>query len=452
MLQSNAPAKLVLPFANSGAKNTIPVASQIGITPGAASLTDGFPPLTRTPLVAGGVPPSGLDMNGVLFALAAIDRWSNAGGRYYYDSAFATDTDVNGYPKGAVVLASDGNGGWLNTVDDNETDPEAGGAGWVPDSTYGSTTIVMTNANVTLTPLQASKSTIVITGALTANLNLVFPNYLKEWTIVNNCTGAFTITCKTAAGSGITINIGQTWKIRGDSVNIVDAINAGQTAAQFNNDNSLATTAFVQRALGNLQANTTFAVNTTATAADCGKELLPSTTGLTLTLPLASAVGFGSLIYVNANGQGLTVEAQGTDTIVRPDASTGSLVLNTIDYAIFRRASIGWTLINSPAALKYMTPIFGASLASNGYQKLPSGLIIQFGFVNIAASATSAVLTFPINFPNAVIGSVALRRSGSAAVAADNVAIDNSLLNQFTIRPQATDPLVRSYTWFAIGY
>ena len=54
----NAPGKLVLPFANAGAKNTIPTASQIGIVAGAASLTDGFPPLTRTPLAAGGVPPS----------------------------------------------------------------------------------------------------------------------------------------------------------------------------------------------------------------------------------------------------------------------------------------------------------------------------------------------------------------------------------------------------------
>ena len=44
----NAPGKLVLPFAASGAKNAIPVASQIGIVAGAASLTDGFPPLTRT--------------------------------------------------------------------------------------------------------------------------------------------------------------------------------------------------------------------------------------------------------------------------------------------------------------------------------------------------------------------------------------------------------------------
>lgn len=401
MLQSNAPAKLVLPFANSGAKNTIPVASQIGITPGAASLTDGFPPLTRTPLVAGGVPPSGLDMNGVLFALAAIDRWSNAGGRYYYDSAFATDTEVNGYPKGAVVLASDGNGGWLNTVDDNETDPEAGGAGWVPDSTYGSTAIVMTNANVTLTPLQASKSTIVITGALTANLNLVFPNYVKEWTIVNNCTGAFTITCKTAAGSGIAINIGQTWKIRGDSVNIVDAINAGQTAAQFDNDTSLATTAFVQRAIGNMAGGTVSDLaSVTLTAADVGKfYTLSLATAQTATLPLLSTVPDGATILLhNPSGSIKTIQRQGDDQI-SPDGSfiTSVTMLQGEVIEFVKQASV-WRAYGT-GVLKYSTS-FGASLVASGYQKLPSGLIIQWGAVaNTEVAGSPNTLTFPIAFP-----------------------------------------------------
>ena len=127
MQLTNTPAKLVLPFANAGVKNTIPTASQIGITAGAASLTDGFPPLTRTPIAAGGVPPSGLDMNGILFQLSAILRWANAGGGYAYDAAFATDPNVGGYPKGARIMRSDGQGYWFNTVENNTTDPEAAG-------------------------------------------------------------------------------------------------------------------------------------------------------------------------------------------------------------------------------------------------------------------------------------------------------------------------------------
>ena len=208
MQLSNAPGKLTLPWAEAGGKNVIPVASQIGITPGAASFTDGFPPLTRTPIASGGIPPSGLDMNGVLFDLSAIVQWANAGAGYVWDSAFATNTNVLGYPQGAQVLRSDGLGYWLNLADNNQTNPESSPANWVPGFTNGTAPITMTNANVTLTPLQYGKPIIIITGALTANLNLVFPNIAQQWIVINSTTGAFTISGKTASGSGVTLGSG----------------------------------------------------------------------------------------------------------------------------------------------------------------------------------------------------------------------------------------------------
>lgn len=230
MQSSNAPSKLVLPFASAGGKNTIPVASQIGIVAGKASLADGFPPLTRTPLSAGGVPPSGLDMNGILYEMSAVIRWANAGGGYAYDSTFATDTNVGGYPKGARVMRSDGLGYWFNTVENNITDPEAAGTaaadGWVPDFTTGASPVTMTNANVTLTELQYGKPIIIITGALTANLNLIFPKIVGEWLVINRATGAYSITCKTAAGTGIAIPTGYIRGIYGDGVNIDASENA----------------------------------------------------------------------------------------------------------------------------------------------------------------------------------------------------------------------------------
>lgn len=219
----NSPDKLPLAFASSGAKNAIPVASQVGITAGAASLTDGFPPLTRTAISAGGVAPSGLDMNGILYELSAIARWLGAGAGFVYDGTFANDTDVGGYPKGARVMRSDGLGYWINTTDDNTTDPEGAGAvaaGWVPDFTSGATALAMTSANVTLTPLQYGKPIVLITGTLTADLNLVFPNIADQWVVVNGTTGAYTITAKTAAGTGVTCVQSGATHIYGDGTNI----------------------------------------------------------------------------------------------------------------------------------------------------------------------------------------------------------------------------------------
>lgn len=223
MQLSNTPGKLLLPFAADGTKNAIPVDSQIGIVAGKASLADGFPPLTRTPLSAGGVPPSGLDMNGILYEMSAIVRWANAGGGYAYDATFATDTNVGGYPKGARVMRSDGLGYWMNTVENNTTDPEAAGAaaaGWVPDYTSGAAAVTMTNANVTLTPLEYGKRIILLTGVLTANLNLIFPNIAGAWVVLNKCTGAFAVTCKTAAGTGVAMPAGTYNFVSGEGVNI----------------------------------------------------------------------------------------------------------------------------------------------------------------------------------------------------------------------------------------
>lgn len=222
MQSSNTPGKLLLPFAAAGGKNTIPVDSQIGIVAGKASLADGFPPLTRTPLSAGGVPPSGLDMNGILYEISAVIRWANAGGGYAYDSAFATDTNVDGYPKGARVMRSDGQGYWLNVTDNNVTDPEdvAMSAGWVPDFTNGIASVAMASANVTLLPLQYGRPIVVITGTLTTNLNLIFPNIAGEWTVINSASGAYSVTCKTAAGTGVAIPTGYARGVYGDGTNI----------------------------------------------------------------------------------------------------------------------------------------------------------------------------------------------------------------------------------------
>lgn len=48
---------------------------------------------------------------------------------------------------------------------------------------------------------------------------------------------------------------------------------------------------------------------------------------------------------------------------------------------------------------------FGSSLAASGYQKLPSGLIVQWGQLSITllAGGYTASVTFPVSFPNACL-------------------------------------------------
>jgi hypothetical protein len=221
MLASQIPARIPLPFANSGTKNTIPTASQIGITAGAASLTDGFPPLTFTPLDAGGVPPAGADFNGVLNAITAVQQWQSAGGSFTFNTAFSTS--IGGYPNGATLISTSGDTNWLSTVDNNTTDPDsAGSAGWISLDAYGIGAVTgLTNANVTLLPAQFGKTIITLSGPLTGNVQIIFPNSLNQWLVVNNTSGAFTVTCKTSSGTGAAVAQGTQQQFYGDGANLV---------------------------------------------------------------------------------------------------------------------------------------------------------------------------------------------------------------------------------------
>jgi hypothetical protein len=133
MLQSNSPPKFPIPWGSSAGGayiRSIPESSQIGIQNGAASLTDGFPPLTFVPSEAGGTPPFGQDFNGILNQLSLLAQWQSAGGPIFYDSGFSAA--IGGYPKGTVVQSTIVPGfQWLSTADNNTNNPDTGGANWV---------------------------------------------------------------------------------------------------------------------------------------------------------------------------------------------------------------------------------------------------------------------------------------------------------------------------------
>ena len=224
MLASNYPVNFPVPFASSagaGYIRPIPTASQIGITAGAASLTDGFPPLNFLPVTSGGVPPFGQDMNGILYEITANIQWEQAGGQPVYNSAFSTA--IGGYPNGAVLQSDDGTGFWRSTVDNNTTNPETGGANWVPHFFYGEAIVPLTSADVTLTLAQYAKPIIVLTGTITANLNLILPTILNKWIVQNNTSGSFTVTAKPASGTGVVVPQGGAVFVYGDGTNIYSA-------------------------------------------------------------------------------------------------------------------------------------------------------------------------------------------------------------------------------------
>ncbi|MGO4337880.1 phage tail protein [Labrys sp. KB_33_2] len=170
MKYNQIPAKFPIPWgfnAGGGFINPIPTPSQTAINPGRASLTDGFPPLNFQPVGAGGVPPFGQDMNGILNQITMWNRWQAAGGQARFDAAFAAA--IGGYPMSAMLAGSTSGTVWLNTVDDNVTDPEGvSPAGWINLATQSASISVGTDtggANV-LTANVSPAPTAYLNGAI----------------------------------------------------------------------------------------------------------------------------------------------------------------------------------------------------------------------------------------------------------------------------------------------
>lgn len=118
------PKLLSKPWASDGLKNNIPAERDGGLAQEAATYAEGFPSITMTPISVGGKPPSGKDMNGVLYEISAHTVWQNQGGRYRFDQSFCDA--IGGYPKGAVLINDTLDTEYISLADANTHNPNSG--------------------------------------------------------------------------------------------------------------------------------------------------------------------------------------------------------------------------------------------------------------------------------------------------------------------------------------
>lgn len=226
MKLADIPTRFDLPWgADAGGSyiRAVPVDSQIGIQNGAASLTDGFPPLTFTPIDAGGVPPFGEDMNGILNQITAWTQASNAGIVAPWDAAFSTA--IGGYPNGAIVQSTATTGKmWISTLDDNTSNPDAGGANW---SAWPDVLIQAQAGNYILDTGAADIYVATLVPAITAYA-LGVPYRVK---IANTNTGACTLNINAVGAKSI--------KARDGSAPRAGDIPAGATLTFYYNGTNL---------------------------------------------------------------------------------------------------------------------------------------------------------------------------------------------------------------------
>jgi len=102
----------------------------------------------------------------------------------------------------------------------------------VDDSIAAYTTITVSSVDVTLTQAdgstdQARSAFLDITGTLTGDVNVLIPALSKGYGVRNSTSGSFTVTMKTATGSGIAIPQGQVISVISDGVSVRDVEIAG---------------------------------------------------------------------------------------------------------------------------------------------------------------------------------------------------------------------------------
>jgi len=146
--------------------------------------------------------------------------------------------------------------------------------------------------------------------------------------------------------------------------------------------------------------------------------------------------------FIFENGKGV----YGKDTIGTPQliaAVTTQVLLGDADLPVNLRG----TTVSINGNIAWHTGNNSASLVSAGYQRLASGLIIQWGTTPGINPGTTGEALFPIVFPNACLSVVATVESWPEVAA---VVVNTVSTNVFGVNHNA--PSARSIRFIAVGY
>ena len=196
----------------------------------------------------------------------------------------------------------------------------------------------------------------------------------------------------------------------------------GFTAPQFDNSKLLATTEFVNRTQGNCKGLVAVSVNTVLTPDQVGSFVASNlgTGSVNVGLPPVSSVAMGSTFVITHSSSSMAsfaVTTSGADSLIFDGLGSNSSPYPMVVGEVLTVIAIGngWKVAGGNGAKTLKTGGgFSARLESNGYQKLPNGLIIQWIFATTLGSQ-GALSIWPIAFPNACLFAAVTCSNGSAA-------------------------------------
>lgn len=193
MQSLDLPQILASAIAENGIKNPIP---QNPTGTYLASVEEGYPEITITPIAEGGIPPAGGDLNGMFNLLSQFYFFNQNGGTYTFNSSVSSA--IGGYPLGAVLWYNNSiNGTHIqvvsnvenNTFNFNQNPDFIGGSDkpWsyvdtkISNLPVGS--LITSDYPTEMDGLEPLNSVDYPTGKLLTNVNVAYPDF---W---NLCVG-----------------------------------------------------------------------------------------------------------------------------------------------------------------------------------------------------------------------------------------------------------------------
>lgn len=283
--------------------------------------------------------------------------------------------------------------------------------------------------DVTLTSAECQNKLITLTGLLTASINVIVTNTASVYYIFNNTTGAFTVTVKTAAGSGSAVEQGTHDIVVCDGTNVYRGVT-----------NTAATTAFSSGSAG--APSITF-TGDTDTGFYRSAANIPGVAagGFPVVLWQAQASSVNWLDqFAAATGVAPYIAANGTDPNVslglRPKGSSGTVIIqdhNGNELAIFgpgvASAVNELTLINAATGGNPQLKPTGGD-TNIGLRIIPKGT----GRLQITDGADNTKI-IELNLSNLTTGNTRTYTLPDASVALDGFASGTRLLFQQTAAP-----------------
>lgn len=223
--------------------------------------------------------------------------------------------------------------------------------------------------NVTLSAVEAGNGILHFTGVLTANIAVIVPTSpTRAWIVKNATSGAYTLTVKTSAGTGVAVTQGLIAEVYGDGTNVVatqtdfpsvalTGTPTAPTAAPGTNTTQVASTAFVGAAVA-AAGGTTLGSTAGAALASSGSAGVAVTAARSDHVhPFPTAANVGA---VPASGN-----SDVTGTVGFKGVTVVSTALGNISGAVAIDMSLGnhftatatgnvtFTITNPPASGKY---------------------------------------------------------------------------------------------------